>query len=76
MWRSVFGCEIPDVSNGCDAFSFRGLQSKKQTLRMSDPEDEVMANYTPKGTEPHASRHQFSVTIQQALHFNIMMPSP
>jgi hypothetical protein len=69
MWRRVFGCEIPGVSNGCDAFSFRVLQSKKQTLRMIDPEDEVIPNYTPKGTEPHASRHQFTVTIQQALLF-------
>jgi hypothetical protein len=42
---------------------------------MIDPEDKDIANYTPKGTEAHASRQQFSVTIQQALHFNIM-PSP
>jgi len=75
MWRRVFGCEIPDVSNGCDAFPFGVLQSKKQTLRMNDPGDEVIANYAPKGTETHASRLQFAVTTQQALHFNIM-PSP
>ena len=66
MWRRLFGCEIPHVSNGCDAFSFRVLKTKKQNLGMTDPE-EVTANYTPTGTEPRASRHKFSVTIQQAL---------
>jgi hypothetical protein len=69
------GVKFSNVPDGCDAFSFRVLQSMKQTLRMIDPEHKNIANYTPKGTEAHAGRHRFSVTIQQALHFNIM-PSP
>jgi hypothetical protein len=33
------GVKFPNIPDGCEAFSFRVLQSKKQTLRLIDPED-------------------------------------